>query len=107
MCTKLGLRHSEWLGWDRDDRDKALWWHIHQAEHAQERAEACGSCGTHPKDWDPEHGGHPAAYVAEIISCRGCAAVEKGQEEFEREQKAKRLLKGSSVVLRRQHRRTT
>ncbi len=74
VCAAYGIRHSEFAHWDRDDRDKAVWWEIH-------RRESCPDCGTRPDEWDPELGGHDYAYVAELSRCHGCvarSAAEKG-----------------------------
>lgn len=59
------VRHSEFLSWDRDDRDKAIWWHL--------RTQAtCPGCGTRAEEWDEARGGHRDAFVAELSRCRGC-----------------------------------
>lgn len=65
VCMKLGIRHSEFMSWDRDDRDKALWFHIHELE-------TCPDCGTRPDEWDPDKGGSDTAYRAELHKCWGC-----------------------------------
>lgn len=68
MCEHYRIRHSEFLGWDRDDRDKALAWHLHQSQ-------TCPDCHTRPEEWDPARGGHRHAYHAEIRPCPGCAVA--------------------------------
>lgn len=74
-CGPIGLRHSEFLSWDRDDRDKAIVW-------AMRRRQACGSCGTRPDEWNPDLGGSNTAYVAEIRSCRGCEVSAGAQAQI-------------------------
>ncbi len=98
-CAPIGLRHSEFLSWDRDDRDAAIVW-------ALRRSQSCPGCGVHPDEWDPAEGGHRAAFVAEVVACPGCAAVETRQNRMGRDRDKGRLLPGSSVVLRRRIERT-
>ncbi|HEX6668260.1 MAG TPA: hypothetical protein VF061_01805 [Gemmatimonadales bacterium] len=64
------------LGWDSDDRDKALWWLLHQRQ-------ACPSCGTRPDVFAED----PHAYVAEPHHCRGCEIQAQGDEWLERHRK--------------------
>ena len=73
-CGPQGLPHSVFLGWDRDDRDKAIVW-------AMLRAQACGQCGTRAAEWDPTLGGHDEAYVAELHQCWGCHTVAEAQHK--------------------------
>lgn len=68
VCAAYGIRHSEFLGWDKDDRDKAIWFHLDQQQ-------TCPSCGTRRDEWDPEQGGNPRAYVAKTEQCPGCQAL--------------------------------
>lgn len=86
-CGPLGLPRSEFLRWDRDDRDAAIVW-------AMRRAAACQSCGTRPEEWDPEQGGSDFAYVAEIRGCRGCETRESAQKQITKDAPA-----GMHVVL--------
>lgn len=79
-CVPRGIPHSTFLTWDRDDRDKALWWLIHQRQ-------ACSSCGTRPDAWDEANGGDRNAYVAEPHFCRGCQVAARGDEWLERHRK--------------------
>lgn len=65
------------LGWDVDDRDKALWWLIFQRQ-------TCPSCGTRPDEFDEARGGDMHAYVAEPRHCRGCEIKAQGDEWFEK-----------------------
>jgi hypothetical protein len=64
-CGPRALPHSEFLAWRRSDRDKALWWVIHERQR-------CQSCGTRPEEWNPKQGGDLHAYTAEAVHCRGC-----------------------------------
>lgn len=74
-CGPAGIPHSRFLTWDKDDRDKALWWQIH-------RAQACPSCGTRPEEWDPDQGGDDFAYTFRIRSCRGCETLAGGRKQI-------------------------
>jgi hypothetical protein len=65
LCADYGIAHSVFMSWDRDDRDKALWWEIH-------RRDRCPECGTRLDEWDPGKGGHDHAYTAELRKCWGC-----------------------------------
>lgn len=73
MCAAFQVPHSEFLGWDTDDRAKALAWHIRQAQ-------TCSRCGTRPDEWDPNRGGRRHAYVGEIHECAGCVVKERTEE---------------------------
>lgn len=92
VCAAYGIPHSTFAGWDRDDRDKALWWHIH-------RVETCQSCGTRPEEWDPDRGGDPDAYVATATHCRGCEVRARAEESFNRDKKQYR--RGTTITLQR------
>lgn len=70
MCAAYQIPHSEFLGWDSDDRDKAIAWHLRQAV-------TCPRCGTRPEEWDPDRGGQRHAYVGEIHRCAGCVVKER------------------------------
>lgn len=89
-CGPRGIPWSRFLSWDRASRDAAILWQ-------QRQQQTCPSCGTHPDDWDPEHGGHPRAWVAKIHHCPGCAALEHGRKRLEKDVDA-----GDTVSLRRQ-----
>ena len=89
-CVPRGIPHSVFLGWDRDDRDKALWWLIHQRQ-------TCSACGTRPEQWDEAQGGDLHAYAAEPYHCRGCEVMAQGEEWFGRHQKEMR--RGTSMRL--------
>lgn len=67
VSAEYQVPHSEFLGWDKQDRDKAIWWHIRKRS-------ACPSCGTRPEEWDETRGGHRHAYIARKDRCHGCAA---------------------------------
>lgn len=89
-CGPRGIAWGEFLAWSKVSRDAAILWQLRENEK-------CTGCGTHPHDWDEQHGGHPRAYVAKLYTCKGCAAAESARD---------RLMKdappGSSVSLRRQ-----
>lgn len=69
MCELYGIRHSEFLSWSDDDRDKALWRRIRARQ-------ACPNCGTRREEWDESRGGDRNAYIAEPERCRGCELKE-------------------------------
>jgi hypothetical protein len=92
VCMRLGLRHSEFTGWDRDDRDKALWFHIHEAQR-------CPGCGTRPEEWDPACGGDLHAYHMEPVHCRGCEVKAGAESDFERHRREYR--RGTELAMRR------
>lgn len=96
ICETYRISHSHYLGgpavWTQQDRDKAIW-------HAKYKAERCGSCGTHPDEWDPKKGGDRQAYAAVETRCAGCAALEKQQELYESRAKEERV-RGVHIVLR-------
>lgn len=87
-CGPLGLPHSTFLSWDRDDRDKAIVW-------ALRKAQTCAHCGTRPDEWDPAQGGHDEAYLTELHQCWGCDAKAKAEKRNE----AKLKKPGAHVVL--------
>lgn len=96
VCERYQISHSHFLGgprvWTQSDRDKATWFRLHQAQ-------VCTACGTHPDDWDPEQGGHPQAYVADVERCQGCAVLEEKQHQMEN--KKDKLRRGERFSLRR------
>lgn len=92
-CAPRGIPHSVFLGWDADDRDKALSWHLHELER-------CHSCGTRPEEFDAERGGDRNAYTAEPHFCRGCEIKAQGDEKFEKTRG--RYRRGTRMTLRRQ-----
>ena len=89
VCADYRIPHSEFLRWDTDDRDKAIAWHLRQAD-------TCPSCGTRPEEWDPKRDGHQWAYVAEPRRCRGCEVRELGEAS-----QPKDAGRGVSIVLKR------
>jgi hypothetical protein len=72
LATAYRVPHSVFLGWDADDRDKAVAWHLR-------RLETCLDCGTRAEEWDPERGGAKNAYRAELVRCAGCEARERAE----------------------------
>ncbi|HEX6468621.1 MAG TPA: hypothetical protein VF069_05945 [Streptosporangiaceae bacterium] len=72
-CGPRALPLSTFLSWPASDQDAALAWQQHEAQR-------CGGCGTHPHDWDADHGGDRHAYVAVIHECPGCVALERTRD---------------------------
>lgn len=89
VCAHYRLRHSEFLSWDKDDRDKAVEWHLRQAE-------TCPNCDTRPQEWDEKRGGDRHAYTAEYERCRGCEVKQAGEAAM-----PKNAGRGAMTVLRR------
>lgn len=79
VCAHYRIPHSQFLGWDPDDRNKAIAWHLRQAE-------TCQGCGTRPEEWDPTQGGHLHAYRAEIRKCPGCAVTAQAAQTLHERQ---------------------
>ena len=73
VCSEYRISHHEFLGWPQVSRDKAIWWHIREAQ-------TCKNCGTREEEWDPDRGGDRYAYGAEIRRCRGCEVKQMGEE---------------------------
>lgn len=67
-CVPLGIPHSEFLGWDEDDQDKAV-------AYGQYQRTKCDGCGTAREDWT-----HPDAYIADVEICPGCERLEQERE---------------------------
>ncbi|MGE3811319.1 MAG: hypothetical protein AB7I24_07205 [Candidatus Nanopelagicales bacterium] len=61
--------------WTDEDREKAIWWSIHERER-------CPECGTRPDEWDPAKGGHDHAYSYELLKCWGCEEKAKGEKKI-------------------------
>lgn len=70
VCWHHRIRHSEFLSWDPDDRNKAILWYLREAD-------TCPVCSTRPEEWDPERGGHRQAYFGQIIDCEGCVVIQR------------------------------
>jgi hypothetical protein len=64
-----GIPHSEFLGWDPLDQDKALAW------EAEQRT-VCTGCGTRKSEWDKDR----FAYVGQQHYCPGCDVLAQEQE---------------------------
>jgi len=64
-CAPLGIPHSEFLGWNEEDQDKALSWH-------QRDKETCSRCGTHPSDWKLVR----FPFTAQLEICLGCEMLD-------------------------------
>lgn len=69
-CADHGLRHSELLAWDPEDRSKLM-------AFLMEDSARCGSCGTAAWEWNED----PFAYEAMPTQCHGCMIKEMSQEE--------------------------
>jgi hypothetical protein len=100
-CGPRGIPHSVFLGravgpgqpqWTADDRDKALWWMLHEREK-------CPNCGTRPEEWDPAQGGDLHAYAWKPRHCRGCEVSAQGQDWLEKQRKNNSLRRGTTVGL--------
>jgi hypothetical protein len=85
VCSAYRIRHSEFLRWDPDDREKAITWHVRQAE-------ACPGCGTRPEEWETSHN----AYVAEKRRCRGCEIRQQAEASVDEQDG-----RGVHIVLRK------
>ena len=79
MCEIYRIPHSTFLGWDADDRHKAV---MHQIR----KAERCPGCGVHPDELDPRAGGRPDAYGYEVHDCPTCTVLADGEKELKRRQ---------------------
>lgn len=81
-CGPRGIPHSHFLGgpalWTEADRDKAIWWSIHEAQK-------CPRCGTREEEWDPQRGGSIHAYHAVEHKCWGCVAKDGAEKKLERD----------------------
>lgn len=91
ICEQYRIPHSHFLGWDSDDRNKAIAWHVFQSE-------ACSHCCTRAEDWDPTRGGRRDAYLAEIRDCPGCAVTESATQTLRARQEQGQA--GLRLVLR-------
>lgn len=60
-CVDKGIPHSEFLGWDPEDRAKLVAWML-------EDADRCSMCGTAPWEWAENR----FAYTAVDDFCQGC-----------------------------------
>ena len=73
MAAAYRVPHSQFLGWDRDDRDKAI------AHHLQERSR-CTGCGLtrdqqdEAREQDRAERGRWGTYVGWPVTCPGCRA---------------------------------
>ncbi|MEU8279567.1 hypothetical protein ACFYOK_29375 [Microbispora bryophytorum] len=87
------IPHSEFLAWDRDDRDKAI------ALWLRKRL-TCPKCQTRPEEWDESRGGSRTAYVPDVDRCRGCEVQEAFDASLGPDER-KELGRGIHIVLRR------
>lgn len=70
----MRIPHSEFLEWDKQDRDKATWHHIRERSR-------CKGCGTLPEEWDETRGGSRHAYAVAERRCTGCQMLESLREK--------------------------
>lgn len=77
-CGPRGIPRSTFLAWPDEDQDAALAW-------AEMDRTVCSRCGTEPSDFDPAHGGHPFAFVAERRIDPGCELLDQEQENLREE----------------------
>lgn len=87
---KYLIPHSEFLGWAKDDRDKAIWQYLRDKQR-------CPRCGTRAEEWHESKGGHRDAYKPVVDLCPGCEC----KESFEKNLDPKALPRGSYVTLRK------
>lgn len=73
VCRAYQLPHSAFLGWCKDDRDKAIWEYVRSVER-------CPSCRTREAEWSEADGGDRNAYRAEKCRCRGCELLEQARD---------------------------
>lgn len=90
VCARYGIAHSAFLGWDSDDRDKAIWWELRERDR-------CPGCGTRGAEWDEEQGGDRDAYQAKVHRCRGCQVRQSKEDEARKQD----LGRGVHVVMER------
>lgn len=93
VSYQLGIPHSEFLRWDQDDRDKAVWHYLRERDR-------CGTCGTRRAEWDEKRGGNRRAYVAELERCPGCEQLEAAHAALAADRRKGVVGRGVHVVLR-------
>lgn len=72
VCREWRIPHSEFLGWDSLDREKALAFVIHEGQR-------CKECGIHGEDWPTEV--DPAPFEVYATRCFGCQAVAQWMDD--------------------------
>lgn len=79
-CAPLGIPHSEFMGWNDDDRNKAL-------SYVAWKKKFCSKCGTDPDEWMDEDGkfAEPPPYEAVTNVCYGCATLEEERAGMDKE----------------------
>ena len=92
-CGPRGIPHSAFLGWELDDREKALAWHLHELQR-------CPDCGLHPHEFDEAHGGSQHAYVPGLKHCRGCE-VRAQADDLMTEHTKRKGRRGTKPTVRR------
>lgn len=92
VAAHYRIPHSEFLGWDADDRDKAIGWHLRQRG-------TCPHCRTRTEEWDPRRGGSRAAYQVTEAICPGCQLL--GQARAAADRDTTKPPHGAYLTLRR------
>lgn len=78
VCASYGIAHSAFLGWDADDRDKAIWWLLREADR-------CRRCGTRGEEWNEDAGGDRKAYEARVHVCPGCQVKQSTEDQLRKD----------------------
>jgi hypothetical protein len=81
FCNEHGIPHSEFLGWDPEDRAKAL-------AFVFEKSMRCELCGTAEWEWDADR----RAYEPVEKICMGCYLKHMAEE-------GGGLMPGTSIVM--------
>ena len=72
--AERGIPHSEFLGWDEEDQEKAIVW-------LTEQRLKCPDCGTREDEWNPKMGGELAAYHVYTYQCMVCKSIEDAHKD--------------------------
>lgn len=79
--------------WLPDDRDKALWWLVHERER-------CPSCQHRAEETDPKQGGDPHAFEWTLRHCRTCEILAQGSDKLDKLRSRNEVRRGTTVTLR-------
>lgn len=81
-ALRLGVRPSEFDHWADTDRARAIAVTLRDRQDEQEHG--CPNCHTDPARWVDDHGRlvDPPPFVAEVITCHGCRAKDRVQQEI-------------------------
>ena len=76
----MGISHSHYLGGPArfTDEDRAKFDAL-----AEWEAGLCDMCGTHADWWNPDHGGHRFAFIADLRRCPGCEVKDELQDQLD------------------------